>query len=57
MWQVTVFCSSCAEERDVVVESLDDVVREVCACGYSFHAETGELIELRRRREHLHLAA
>ncbi len=68
MWQVTVFCSSCAEERDVVVESLDDVEREVCACGYSFvtlavasfepvHAETGELIELRRRREHLHLAA
>lgn len=68
MWQVTVFCSSCAEERDVVVESLDDVEREVCECGYSFvtlavagfepvYAETGELVELRRRRDHIRLAA
>jgi hypothetical protein len=68
MWQVTVFCSSCAEEREVVVESVDDVEREACECGYSFvtlavasfepvYAETGELIELRRRRDQLRLAA
>lgn len=68
MWQVTVVCSSCAEEREVVVESLDDVEREVCECGYGFvtlavssfepvYAEKGELIELRRRRDRLHLAA
>lgn len=68
MWQVTVVCSSCAEERDVVVENLDDAEREVCECGYSFvtlsvagfepvYAETGELIELRRRRDQIRLAA
>lgn len=69
MWQITVFCSGCAEERDVVVESLDEAEREVCECGHCFvtlavasfepvHAEPGELIELRRRRDHhLHLAA
>lgn len=60
MWQVTVFCSGCAEESEVVVESLDDFEREVCGCGYSFvalsvasfepvYAEGGELIELSRR--------
>lgn len=32
MWQVTVFCSDCGEESEVVVESLDDVEREVCRC-------------------------
>lgn len=43
-----------------MVEDLDAVEREVCECGYSFvvlsvaefeavHAESGELIELRRR--------
>jgi hypothetical protein len=60
MWQVTVVCSDCAEEREVEVESLDDVEREVCECGYSYvvlsvaafepvYAEGGQLIELRRR--------
>lgn len=60
MWQVSVLCSSCAEESDLVVEALDEVEREACPCGYSFvvlsvasfepvHAEEGELIELPRR--------
>lgn len=51
----------------MVVENLDDVEREVCACGYSFvvlsvaafetlRTEGGELIEL-RRRDHISLAA
>jgi hypothetical protein len=60
MWQVTIVCSSCAEETDVLVESLDDVEREACECGYSYvvvsvaafeavEVKGGELIELRRR--------
>jgi hypothetical protein len=60
MWQVTVVCSSCAEESEVVVKDLDHVEREVCACGYDYvvlsvaafeavYAEGGELIELRPR--------
>jgi hypothetical protein len=67
MWQVTVLCSSCAEETEVVVESIDDVEREACGCGYSFvvlsvasfepiYAEKGELIEL-SPRDDLSLAA
>ena len=67
MWQVTIVCSSCAEESDIVVENLDDVEREACACGYShvvvsvaeFEAveiRGGQLIEL-RRRDDLSLAA
>lgn len=36
MWQLTVVCSSCAEESEVVVDNLDDVEREACECGYSF---------------------
>jgi len=67
MWQVTVVCSSCAEESDVVVENLDDVERDVCECGYSFvvlsvaefepvEVRGGQLIEL-RRRDDLDLAA
>jgi hypothetical protein len=67
MWQVAVFCSSCAEESDVVVEDLDDLEREVCECGYSFvvlsvasfepvFAAGGELIELSPRGD-LSLAA
>lgn len=67
MFQVTVVCSSCAEESDVVVEKLDDVDREVCECGYSFvvlsvagfepvEIRGGKLIEL-RRRDDLDLAA
>lgn len=62
MWQVTVVCSSCAEESEVEVENLDDVDREVCPCGYNYvvlsvahfepvRAERGQLIELRRRDE------
>lgn len=62
MWQVTVFCSGCDEESEVVVKTLDDVEREVCPCGYSFtvlsvasfeavYAEEGELIELVPRRD------
>jgi len=60
MWQVTVVCSSCAEESEVVVANLDYVEREVCECGYSYvvlsvaefepvEVKGGELIELRRR--------
>ena len=60
MFQVTIVCSSCAEESDVVVEELDDVGREVCPCGYSYVVLTvaefepveikgGEVIQLRRR--------
>ena len=60
MWQLTIVCSSCAEESEVVVENLEDVEREVCACGYSFvvlsvagfepvEIKGGEVIELRRR--------
>lgn len=59
---MTIVCSSCAEETDVVVENLDDAEREVCECGYSYvvlsvasfeavQAEGGELIQLRRRDE------
>jgi hypothetical protein len=67
MWQVTVLCSGCAEESEVVVGALDDVEREVCDCGYSFvvlsvasfepvYAEKGELVEL-LPRDDLSLAA
>lgn len=68
MWQVKIVCSSCAEESEAVVENLDDVEREVCACGYSYVvlsvaafepvevAKGGELIEL-RRRDDISLAA
>ena len=62
MWQLTIVCSSCAEESEAVVENLEDVEREVCECGYSYvvlsvahfepvHVEGGELIELRQRRD------
>jgi hypothetical protein len=61
MWQVTVHCSACAEESELVVEDLDQVEREACECGYSFvvlsvasfepvYAEEGELVELAPRR-------
>jgi hypothetical protein len=67
MLQVTVVCSSCAEESDVLVEDLDNVGREVCLCGYSYvilsvaefepvEIEGGQVIQL-RRREHRRLAA
>ena len=67
MWQVLVVCSDCVEEAEVVVADLDDLEREVCACGYSYvvlavadfepvYAESGELVELPRRRR-LTLAA
>lgn len=62
MFQVLVVCSDCAEEAEVLVEDLDQVEREACACGYSYivlavaefepvHAERGELIEFPRRRQ------
>lgn len=68
MFQVTVVCSSCAEETDVVVEDLDAVEREVCPCGYSYvvlsvaefepvHGKGGQLIELRPRPNDLKRAA
>lgn len=60
MFQVTVVCSSCAEDSEVLVENLDDVDREACACGYSYvilsvaefepvEIKGGQVIELRRR--------
>lgn len=68
MWQVTIVCSDCAEETEVVVENLDDVDREVCGCGYSYvvvavaefepvEIKGGQLIELRPRRDRLKRAA
>jgi hypothetical protein len=62
MFQVLVVCSDCAEEAEVLVANLDEVEREVCACGYSYvvlavaefepvHAEAGELIEFPRHRQ------
>jgi hypothetical protein len=62
MWHVTIVCSDCTEESEVVVENLDDVEREACECGYSYvvlsvaafepvRAESGELVQLRRRDE------
>lgn len=68
MLQVTVVCSSCAEETEVVVEDLDAVEREVCPCGYSYvvlsvaefepvEIEGGQLIELRPRPGKLQRAA
>jgi hypothetical protein len=67
MWQVTVVCSACAEESELVLDALDDVDRGVCECGHGFvvlavaefepvHAQDGELIELSPRRD-LSLAA
>jgi hypothetical protein len=61
MWQVTVLCTDCAEEAEVVVANLDEVEREACSCGYSFlvisvasfepvYAEEGELVELSPRK-------
>ena len=62
MWQVTVACSGCEEETEVVVEELDHVDREVCPCGYSYvvltvasfepvYAERAQVIEMPRRRK------
>jgi len=62
MLQVTVVCSSCAEESEVLVEDIDDAGREVCACGYSYvilsvaefepvEIEGAQVIQLRRRDE------
>ena len=62
MWQLTVVCSSCAEESEVVVDNLDDAEREACECGYSFvvlsvaefepvEIAGAEVIELRPRNK------
>jgi hypothetical protein len=67
MWQVTVLCSGCAEETEVVVGDLDDVEAEACPCGYSYvvlsvasfepvYAKDGELAVLTPRGD-LPLAA
>jgi hypothetical protein len=67
MLQVTVFCSGCAEETEIVVKDLDDVERDACPCGYSYvvlsvasfepvYAEGGELVVLAPRGD-LPLAA
>ncbi len=68
MLQVTVVCSSCAEETEVVVEDLDAADRAVCECGYSYvvvsvaefepvEIQGGQLIELRPRPDDLKRAA
>lgn len=68
MWQVLVVCSDCAEESEVLVEDLDDLERQVCACGYScvvlavagfepVYSEGGELIAFPARRSGRSLAA
>lgn len=68
MWQVLVVCSDCGEEAEVLVEDLDYVEREACACGYSYvvlsvagfeplHAEKGELIAFPSRGSRRSLAA
>jgi len=60
MFQVSVVCSACEEENEVVVEQLDDVDREVCPCGYSYvvlsvagfepiHAQQAEIHHLPHR--------
>jgi hypothetical protein len=60
MWQVSVFCSGCREEDEIVVDHVDDVEREVCECGHGFvvvtvatfqpvYAEGGQVVELPRR--------
>jgi hypothetical protein len=33
---VRIGCSACPDDVEVTVESLDDVDREACPCGYSF---------------------
>jgi len=64
---MTIVCSGCAEESELVVENLEDVEREACECGYSFvvlsvaefepvEIAGAEVIEL-RQREHKRLAA
>jgi hypothetical protein len=65
---VSVLCSACGEEAEVIVENLDDVDREVCECGYSFvvlsvaefepvYARKGEVVQLPRRDDGLSHAA
>lgn len=66
-FEVTIVCSSCGEETEVVVEDLDDIDREVCECGYSYVVlsvaefeplhEKGQLVELPRRDDGLSRAA
>jgi hypothetical protein len=68
MWQVLVVCSDCGEEAEVLVDDLDALEREVCACGYSYvvlavagfepvYANEGELIAFPVRRTRRSLAA
>ncbi len=57
MLLVKVHCSDCPEEIEIVVDDLDAVDMEICACGYScevisvadfipVHAPRGELVHL-----------
>ena len=67
-FSVSVVCSACEQETEVIVDDLDAVEREVCECGYDFvvltvaefepvHAEGGQLLEMPRRRDRLSRAA
>jgi hypothetical protein len=60
MFQVTVVCSACEEEDELVVDELGDADREACPCGYSYvvlsvatfepvHAKQAEIHQLPRR--------
>jgi hypothetical protein len=68
MWQALVVCSDCGEESEILVDDLDALEREVCACGYSHvvlavaafepvYAEEGELIAFPARRTRRSIAA
>jgi hypothetical protein len=62
MLLVTVFCSDqeCTEEREILVDGLDDVDSQICDCGHGFVVvsvsdadgapRAGALIELPTRR-------
>ena len=36
MWAVSVVCSDCEEELELMVDELDDVERAACPCGYAY---------------------
>lgn len=35
MWAVTVVCSDCEGESEVMVDDLDELERAACPCGYA----------------------
>ncbi|MGN6216915.1 MAG: hypothetical protein ACTHN7_08160 [Solirubrobacterales bacterium] len=68
LFVVSVVCSSCGEETEVIVDDLDAVEREACECGYGYvvlsvaesepvHARKGRLVELPRCGDGLSRAA